>query len=112
MQHLTDIFITGTDYESQAFSENLQEQLTQKGLKVHHVDDKKITPQKSELEIIHSNCVLFIVSSQSLQSKQIRKQLEIALQMEKKVIPILHAKIDKDALNENCTYSAPDRNRN
>jgi len=100
MQHLTDIFITGTDYESQAFSENLQEQLTQKGLKVHHVDDKKITPQKSELEIIHSNCILFIVSSQSLQSKQIRKQLEIALQMEKKVIPILHAKIDKDALNQ------------
>ncbi|MBD1860074.1 MULTISPECIES: toll/interleukin-1 receptor domain-containing protein [Trichocoleus] len=94
-----DAFISYGRADSKDFAEKLYQQLTERGLKVWF--DKRDIPHSVDYQlqiddgIEKAHNFLFIITPHSVKSSYCRKEIELAVQCHKRIIPLLHVKADE-----------------
>ena len=98
MENLFDTFISYGRADSKAFATKLHERLTLQGLKVWF-DQHDIPPAvdwQNQIDdgIEKTHNFIFIIAPHSVKSPYCRKELELAIRYNKRIIPLLHVNCD------------------
>lgn len=97
---LFDAFISYSRTDSQNFVIELHARLLQQGLKiwVDHHDIPPAVDWQAQIQdgIERSHNFIFVIAPHALESKYCLEELEIAVRLKKRIIPLLHVRVDQD----------------